>query len=317
MYLETAKMRCLILDDIHEVFIQNIQSLGIQIVKQLDLSSVELENIITDFQIIVINSKVKVDKVLLDKAVNLKYILRPGSGMENVDVDYAEYKGIICLNSPEGNCNAVAEHTLAMILMWHHKILKSANEVKNGIWLRKENTGDELAGKTIGIIGYGNVGKAFAEKLKCLDVKVFVYDKYLTNYGDEKIIKCDLETIMNEADIFSFHIPQTTETINLVNDDFINKMKKNALLINTSRGKIVKTESVVNALKSKKLCGACLDVLENENLESYNNDEKKLYHYLFNTENVIVTPHIAGWTNEAKYKMALVLFKKFKKIFHN
>ncbi|MEN9522814.1 MAG: hypothetical protein RL065_1191, partial [Bacteroidota bacterium] len=131
------------------------------------------------------------------------------------------------------------------------------------------------------------------------------------------IIKCDLETIMNEADIFSFHIPQTTETINLVNDDFINKMKKNALLINTSRGKIVKTESVVNALKSKKLCGACLDVLENENLESYNNDEKKLYHYLFNTENVIVTPHIAGWTNEAKYKMALVLFKKFKKIFHN
>ncbi|MEN9523037.1 MAG: hypothetical protein RL065_1414, partial [Bacteroidota bacterium] len=192
MYLETAKMRCLILDDIHEVFIQNIQSLGIQIVKQLDLSSVELENIITDFQIIVINSKVKVDKVLLDKAVNLKYILRPGSGMENVDVDYAEYKGIICLNSPEGNCNAVAEHTLAMILMWHHKILKSANEVKNGIWLRKENTGDELAGKTIGIIGYGNVGKAFAEKLKCLDVKVFVYDKYLTNYGDEKIIKCDL-----------------------------------------------------------------------------------------------------------------------------
>jgi D-3-phosphoglycerate dehydrogenase len=317
MYLETAKTRCLVLDDIHDVFITSVESLGVQIDKKLNLSRMELEDIISDFEIIVINSKVKVDNVLLDKAKNLRYILRPGSGMENVDIEYANKKNVICMNSPEGNCNAVAEHTIALILMWHHKILKSANEVKNGVWLRKENTGVELAGKTIAIIGYGNVGKVMVEKLKCLGVRILVYDKYVTGFGNESVIECSLELIINEADIISFHIPQTVETTNWVDEEFINKLQKKVLLINTSRGKIVNTKALVNALKDNKLCGACLDVLENENLETYNKEEKKMYNYLFNAANVMVTPHIAGWTNEAKYKMAEVLFKKLKKIFHN
>lgn len=317
MYLETAKTRCLVLDDIHDVFITSVESLGVQVDKKLDLSRIEFEDIVSDFEIIVINSKVKIDNVLLDKAKNLRYILRPGSGMENVDIEYANKKNVICMNSPEGNCNAVAEHTIALILMWHHNILKSANEVKNGIWLRKENTGIELAGKTVAIIGYGNVGRAMVEKLKCLDVRILVYDKYVSGFGDESIIETSIEYIMSEADIISFHIPQTDETTNWVNEEFINRLKKNVLIVNTSRGKIVNTKALVNALKDNKLCGACLDVLENEHLETYDNEEKKMYNYLFNAANVMVTPHIAGWTNEAKYKMAEVLFKKLKKIFHN
>jgi D-3-phosphoglycerate dehydrogenase len=317
MYLESTKMRCLIIDDIHNVFIENLKLLNIEIVKKVNLDAALLANIIADFEIVVINSKVKVDKVFLDKAINLKYILRPGSGMENVDVQYCNSKNIICLNSPEGNCNAVAEHTLAMILMWHHKILKSANEVKNGIWIRKENTGTELAGKTIGIIGFGNVGRALVNKLTSMDLNILVYDKYVSNFGNNKILESTLDEILNEADIISFHIPETAETTDLVKDEFINKIKKKALLVNTSRGKIVNNKVLVNALKTEKLCGACLDVLENETIESYKSEEKELYNYLFNAPNVVVTPHIAGWTNEAKYKMADVLFKKFKKIFHN
>ncbi|MEY4876835.1 MAG: hypothetical protein RL708_1984 [Bacteroidota bacterium] len=317
MYLELTKMNCLILDDIHPIFIEQATALGLKVDVAINIESTEIERRVGSYEIIVINSKVKVDNVLINKAVKLKYILRPGSGLENVDVEYAASKNIICINSPEGNCNAVAEHTLAMILMWHHKILKAANEVKQGVWLRKENTGIELKNKTIGILGYGNVGMALSDKLLSFGVRILVFDKYKKGFSKLGIEECSVEKIMEEADIISFHVPLTDETNYMVDEHFINQLKKDVLLVNTSRGKVVKTKAIVNALQQKKLLGACLDVLENENSSSFNADEKQDFNYLCNAENVILTPHIAGWTVEAKKDMAEVLIKKIKKIFHN
>jgi D-3-phosphoglycerate dehydrogenase len=315
MYKESDKISCLIVDDIHPTFMQQAITLGFDCIQDIYISRENLENEIEKYQILVINSKVKVDKVLLDKAKKLQYILRPGSGLENVDLNYAAQKNIICINSPEGNCNAVAEHTICVLLMWHHQILKPIDEVKNKIWLRKENTWNELGGKTIGIIGYGNVGMAVVEKLQNFDVNILVYDKYKSGFGSEKIKESSLQNIMEHADIISLHVPLTDETKNLIDDNFVANCKKNFLLINTARGGIVATQSVVNGLKTKKLLGACLDVLQNESLNIYTEQENLNLEYLLNASNVLITPHIGGWTQEAKFKMADILIKKIKKNF--
>ncbi|MEY2829621.1 MAG: hypothetical protein RIQ33_1479 [Bacteroidota bacterium] len=315
MYKESDKKSCLILDDIHPTFIQQATAIGFDCIQDIEMSREKLESEIEKYQILVINSKVKVDKVLLDKAKKLQFVLRPGSGLEHVDLDFAASKNIICINSPEGNCNAVAEHTICMLLMWHHQIVKPINEVKNKIWLRKENTWNELGGKTIGIIGYGNVGMALIDKLQNFGLKILVYDKYKSGFGSEKIIESSLADIMEQADIISLHVPLTSETKNLIDDNFLNNCFKNVLLINTARGELVALQTVVNGLKNKKLLGACLDVLANETFSTYSKQDNLNLEYLLNASNVLITPHIGGWTQEAKFKMADILIKKIKKYF--
>ncbi len=313
MLLESASLNALVLDDIHPVFLQGLEEMKIKVLKKLDLSSDELEKIIAGYEIIVVNSKTQVNKKLIDAATQLKFICRPGSGMENIDMLYAEQKKIVCINSPEGNCVAVAEHCLAMLLSWNRNIIKANNEIKRGEWLRKENTGEELNGKTIGIVGYGHTGSELAIRAAAIGMKVLAYDKYKTGFGNEKIEECSLEKIKTDADIISFHLPLTTETKYMADASFFEQLGKKILLLNTSRGEVVNTKDLITALQQNRIKGACLDVLENENLKSYNEKEKMQFDFLFELPNVIVTPHIAGWTNESRYAMAAVLLQKLKK----
>ncbi len=313
MLMKPTDFNALVLDDIHPMFLEELEALGINVLQKLGIERNELETIISQFDIIVVNSKTTIDKYLIDAATNLKFICRPGSGMENVDVAYAESKNIGCLNSPEGNCVAVAEHALAMIMMWYRNIRKAADEVRKGIWLRKENAGEELHTKTIGIVGYGHTGSALAIRAAALGMKVLAYDKYKMGFGNEQIEECSFDKIKSDADIISFHLPLTIETKYLANAIFFEQLKKEILLVNTSRGGVVETSALIKALQENKIKGACLDVLENENLKSWNSEEKKQYQFLFKQEHVLITPHIAGWTNESKYAMAAVLIQKLKK----
>ena len=262
---------------------------------------------------IIIRSKIKITKDILDKATNLKFIARAGAGMENIDVAYAESKGIKCIHAPEGNRDAVGEHALAMLLALFNNVLRADKEVREGKWLREENRGVELMGKTVGIIGYGNMGSAFAERLKGFGVKLLVYDKYKTNFGNECIQESSLERIFDEADIVSLHVPLTAETERMVNDTFINNFKKNIYIINTARGKCLNTDDLVMNLKSGKVLGACLDVLEYEMTSFETLDVTLLpeaFQYLTKSNKVILSPHIAGWTIESHRKIAMVLVEK-------
>ena len=229
--------------------------------------------------------------------------------MENIDLKYAKSKKIVCINSPEGNATAVAEHAMGMLLMWQHKIREANAEVINGKWLRKENTGSELSGKTIGIIGYGHTGESFAKRCAAMEMRVLAYDKYKKKFGSKKIIESSLQKIFMEADVISFHLPLTAETKHFGDEVFFKKLKKKILLINTSRGEVINTKHLYAELQQNKIVGACLDVLENENIKTWNLAEKKIA----KMPQVLITPHIAGWTHEAKFKMAKVLLKKLKK----
>jgi len=259
---------------------------------------------------VIIRSRFKIDKQFIDYGSNLKFIARAGSGLENIDVEYAENKNIHCYNAAEGNRQAVAEHALGMLLSLFNNLSRADQEVRNGVWEREGNRGIELAGKTVAIIGYGNNGSAFAEVLKGFNIKILAYDKYLKNYP----YKSTMKSIYKEADIVSLHIPLTDETTYLVDDNFINSFEKDIYLINTARGKCTNTKDLVVALENGKIKGACLDVLEYEktsfeNLsqEGFTNDMQ----YLMNSKNTILSPHIAGWTIESNVKIAEVLLNKF------
>ena len=266
---------------------------------------------------IVIRSKIKITKEIIDKAVNLKFIARAGAGMENIDVEYAENKGIKCLHASEGNGNAVGEHAIAMLLGLFNNLCRADREVREGKWIREANRGIELMGKTVGIIGYGNMGSAFAERLKGFGVKVLVYDKYKKNFGNNLITETTPEHIFAEADVLSLHIPLTDETHYLINDAFINHFKKNIYIINTSRGKCLHTDDLVKNIKSKKVLGACLDVLEYE-MVSFEKLEAthlpKAFQYLIQSDKVILSPHIAGWTKESNENIAMILADKIIKL---
>ena len=273
-------------------------------------SKTEIEQIISNYQGLIIRSRFKIDKQFIDCCSKLKFIARAGSGLENIDVDYAENKNIHCYNAAEGNRQAVAEHALGMLLSLFNNLNISDQEVRNGVWEREKNRGIELAGKTVAIIGYGNNGSAFAQLLKGFKVKVLAYDKYLTNYPQ----KSSMESIYKEANIVSLHIPLTEETTYLVDDNFINRFKKDIYLINTARGKCTNTKHLVTALKNGKIKGACLDVLEYEKTSFENlsqEDFSKEIQYLINSKNTILSPHIAGWTQESNVKIAEVLLNKF------
>jgi len=273
----------------------------------------ELKKLIPHYDGIVLRSKFKITKVIIDSAPNLKCIARVGAGMENIDVTYAETKGIACVNSPEGNRDAVAEHALGMLLALFNNLIKANAEVRLGKWLREENRGVELCGKTVGIIGYGNMGAAFAKRLQGFGVKVLAYDKYKTNFGNDFVKESRVEDIFEQADVLSLHTPLTEETNYLINDAFIKQFKKNIYIINTARGKCLNTADLVKNIESGKVLGACLDVLEYEAVSFEGIDVKEMpapLQYLIKSDKVILSPHIAGWTQESNIKLAEFLAEK-------
>jgi D-3-phosphoglycerate dehydrogenase len=261
---------------------------------------------------IVIATQINIDKKIVDRAIQLKWIARLGSGMEHIDTAYAESKNILCISSPEGNSNAVAEHALGLLLNLVRNLNKSAAEIKEMRWLRNENRGFELSGKVAGIIGYGNTGAQFARILSALGMKVLAYDKYKTDFETEMIKEASIEEIVNVGDVISFHLPLNTETNHFGSKDFFSSLKKQPIIINTSRGKIIDTEALIDALQQKQIRAAALDVLENEKLIELSEKQHDQLVWLNAQENVLLTPHIAGYTFEAAYKMSKILLEKLE-----
>lgn len=303
--------RVLVIDHTHPILKEMLTQAGIVCVNHPEYNREEIIKHLGEYDGIVVRSKINIDREVID-AGHLKFIARTGAGMDAIDVGYAEKKGILCLNSPEGNRDAVGEHALGMLLALFNKLCMGNAEVRNGLWQREANRGLEIKGKTIGIIGYGNMGNAFAQRLSGFECKVLAYDKYKTHYGNAYAEAVDLQTIFAETDILSLHVPLTLETHHMVNGDFLNRFSKNIYLINTSRGKVVETDALVGAMKTGKVSGACLDVLEQENFscELDNENLSPALRYLLESDKTIFSPHVGGWTQESKYKLPYFLAKK-------
>ena len=306
-------MKILHIDSNHPTLISTLKNNGY--INDLDISSSkeEIIKIIKDYDGLILRSRFKIDKDFIDNASNLKFIARVGSGLENIDCNYAKSKNIEVISSPEGNSNAVGEHAMGLLLSLLNNINTSSNQVKEGLWFREKNRGFEIEGKTVAIFGMGNTGKSFAKKISSFNCKVFFYDideKIKSKYAK----KSSLDFLYKNADIVSLHLPHTIKNTDLFNKEFIEKFEKPFWLINTSRGKIVNTPDLVDALNEKKILGAGLDVIDIES-SSFNNIEKELNPYfneLINLKNVIITPHIAGWTFESNVKLSQIIIDKIK-----
>jgi D-3-phosphoglycerate dehydrogenase len=308
-------MKVLFIDTVHPLLINSLRENGHECIEGYNLSREEINNNISSFDGIVIRSRLIIDKELIDNAAGLKFIARAGAGMENIDVAYAGSKNIFCLNSPEANRDAVGEHAVGMLLSLMNNLNRADRQVRNKQWIREGNRGHELKGRTVGIIGCGNMGSAFAEKLRGFGCTILAYDKYRSGFGNEFIQESTLEDLQQYSDIVSLHVPLTKETDNFVNDYFISAFNKNIYVVNTARGKCVNTRDLVKNIKSGKITGACLDVIEYEDtsFESLgNNDmfEKEEMKFLIDSDRVILSPHIAGWTFESNEKIAEILFQK-------
>jgi D-3-phosphoglycerate dehydrogenase / 2-oxoglutarate reductase len=310
-----SNIKILHLDSNNPILLEQLKTLGFRNHEDFTSTKQEIENKIHDYQGIVIRSRFKIDKTFLDKAINLEFIARVGAGLESIDCEYAKSKNITLIAAPEGNANAVGEHALGMLLSLFNNLNSANDEIKSGNWHRESNRGYEIEGKTIGIIGYGNMGKSFAKKLSGFDCEVVFHD-ILDNVADANAKQVSLNELQKKADVLSLHIPWTNETDKLVNENFINSFAKPFWLINTSRGKNVVTDDLVIALKSGKIIGAGLDVLEYEKLSFENlltnNEIPKAFQYLLQVKNVILSPHIAGWTFESHKKLAQVIVDKIK-----
>jgi D-3-phosphoglycerate dehydrogenase len=309
-------MKILHLDTNHPILIEQLNSLGFTNDEDYTSSKAEIIAKIDLYDGLIIRSRFSIDASFLEKAKNLKFIGRVGAGLENIDCSYAKNNGITLIAAPEGNRNAVGEHCLGMLLSLFNKLNKANGEIKKGQWLREENRGVELDGKTVGVIGYGNMGKSFAKKLRGFDVEVLCYD-LKPNVSDDCCKQVSLREFQQKVDVLSLHTPQTELTRNMVNTNFIQSFKKNFWLLNTARGTSVVTKDLVIALKSGKILGAGLDVLEYEKASFENlftNDKiPKAFQYLINSNNVLLSPHVAGWTFESKEKLAQTIVDKIKK----
>jgi D-3-phosphoglycerate dehydrogenase len=315
----SKSIKILHIDSNNSLLMNQLQQLGFQNDEDFTSSKEEIEAKIHNYKGIIIRSRFKIDKQFIDKATNLQFIARVGAGLESIDCDYAESKNIQLIAAPEGNRNAVGEHALGMILSLFNNLNKANSEVKNGQWNREANRGHELDGKTVGIIGYGNMGKAFAKKLRGFDVNVLCYD-IKNAVGDANAKQVSLQELQEKADVLSLHIPWTSETDKMVNTSFINAFKKPFWFINTARGKSVVTSDLVEALKSRKILGVGLDVLEYEKLSFENlfdeNQKNKDFEYLKKADNVLLTPHVGGWTFESHEKLAQTIVNKIEQLYN-
>lgn len=312
-------MKILHLDSNHSLLIEQLNHLGFKNDEDYTASKKAIEAKIAAYQGIVIRSRFTIDQTFLDAATNLKFIARVGAGLENIDVAYATEKGVQLIAAPEGNRNAVGEHALGMLLSLFNKLSLADAQVKRGLWQREANRGVELDGKIIGIIGYGNTGKSFAKKLKGFDVEVICYD-ILPHVGDENAQQVSLKQLQQNADVLSLHTPQTPETLGMVNSNFIASFQKSFWFLNTARGKSVVTHDLVDALKSGKILGAGLDVLEYEKSsfeDMFTTEMPEAFQYLIKADNVLLTPHVAGWTHESHIKLAQTIVNKIAASFHH
>lgn len=304
--------KVIFIDTVHPILADRLENMGFECDWKTELSMEDVLNILPEYTGAVIRSKFKMTKDVLDRGKNLKFICRSGSGMENIDTAYAKEKGILCINSPEGNRDAVGEHTVGMLLALFNNLIRGDKEVRQGMWHREENRGIEIKGKTIGIIGYGNMGMAFAQRLKGFGANVLAHDKYRTDYSDQYAKESSLEEIYSQADVVSIHLPLNDETMHYINKDFIQRFEKDIFIINTSRGKQLVTADLVAAVKSGKVRGACLDVLEFESssFEQLGENIPGIAKELFELDNVLLSPHVAGWTIESYEKLSSVLADK-------
>lgn len=304
--------KVLITDYVDPVLLTGLKSMGYTCTYAPEMTRGEMENLLPGYTGVVINTRCAINRETMEKAPVLKWIARLGSGLDIIDLEAAKERKIKVISAPEGNAQAVAEFAMGMLVSLSRKINSADRTVRSGDWLREQHRGWEIAGKTIGIIGYGNNGSAFGRLWKGWDVKVMAYDKYISGFGNEFVQETDLNTLLRSSDIISLHIPLTPETKELVNDAFINKCKPGGVLINTSRGKVVDIKALLRALKSGQLKGACLDVLPYEPPGKGPEEDQRFFLELSNYENVVLSPHIAGWTVESKRKIAAILLDKIQ-----
>jgi D-3-phosphoglycerate dehydrogenase / 2-oxoglutarate reductase len=304
----------LITANAHPYLIETFQKKGYEVLYLPEIKYEELLQKIPLVRGLIVTTRLKIDKQILDAATQLKWIGRLGSGMELIDIEYAATKNIVCMSSPEGNRNAVAEHAMGMLLAMMNKIIISSAQVKESKWIRDENRATEIAGKTIGVIGYGNTGEMFAKKLSSFDVTMLAYDKYKKDFGGKLIREVEMEQICKYADVISFHVPLSEETKAMANEDFFAQLKNKPFIINTSRGNVIDTTALIKALQEDKISGVALDVLENEKLETLTPLQRVQLDILLADERVLITPHIAGYSHEAFYKMSEVIINKLRKL---
>ncbi len=295
--------KCLIIDESHDSIVPLLKEIGVEGHYRPEITPDEVYEIVADYDGMIVRSKMYLGEDLFEKATKLKFIARAGAGIDQIDEEAVAKRKIALFNAPEGNRDAVGEQAVGMILCLLNKIHTADREVRQRIWRREENRGYELGEMTVGIVGYGNMGKAFAKRLYGFGCKVLSYDKFKENYGDENAQEATIETLFEEVDVLSFHIPLIDENKYFADTGFFNKFKKNIYLVNTARGKVVPMAAIVNGLKSGKIRGAALDVLENEKLHTMTPEQKVSFNYLAESDSVLFTPHVAGWTFESYRKI--------------